>query len=233
MEAYANDTLPNITQEACEALKGVSGASFFSTMYLSTLLLTIAVGLTLTLFITLIIAWYPDLYTTKHISQAFCLFSNLVSLSATGFMALSTYIPTANTCSFVQVIYFVSVSLFLVSEATSQAEFYTSIKLPFWHDMYFDKEFAVRWCALNTVLVVVTTAALYWTGFLDCGHSDCPIVDILTLTRNSEVTLVLVALFVTLFFFISLGSLHVFCIAVEKLKVNKVAPKTVFRFPSR
>ena len=41
----------------------------FSTFYLTILLAFIAVGLTLSLFVIVVIGWYPDLYTSKHISQ--------------------------------------------------------------------------------------------------------------------------------------------------------------------
>ena len=66
----------------------------FSTLYLSILLGIIAIGLTLSLFLVVIIGWYPDLYTSKHISQGYCLLSNLITLSSMGFIVLSTFIPT-------------------------------------------------------------------------------------------------------------------------------------------
>ena len=44
-------------------------ASDFNTVFLSAILGIIAVGLTLTLFLLVVIAWYPDLYTSKHLSQ--------------------------------------------------------------------------------------------------------------------------------------------------------------------
>lgn len=195
----------------------------FSTMFLSLLLGLIAIGLTLTLFLLVIIAWYPDLYTSKHISQAFCLFSNLVTLSCSGFIVLSSFIPNERSCSLVLVLTHFSMFLFIISEFTHHVDFYTAIAFPFWHEYMAEKEAIMSWCVGSFFFIVSVVMVLYFTGPLYC-ISSCPIVPILNQSQNSVVSVILVSAYGLLFATVVAFSLHVFFIATDKLRANQVAP---------
>ncbi len=194
--------------------------------YLCLLLVVVAVGLSVNLFVLVVISSYPDLYTSKQISQAYTLVSNMVSLASSAFIVLSSFVPSENSCSLVLVLTFSSTLLFLLSEATLQTDFYTAIIFPFWHEHHMDGVVALRWCAASAVLAVSATAALYATGPLSCADdaraSACPLVPIFNMAKPGEVTLVLAALYVALFVLVALLSLHIFFVVTQKLKANKV-----------
>lgn len=166
-QTHGNLTLLGSSSGSCPELEG------FSTFYLTILLAIIAVGLTLSLFVIVVIGWYPDLYTSKHISQAFCLGSNLLTLSSVGFITLSTFIPTVRSCSLVQVLTFLTLGLFVISEATVHVDFYTAIVFPFWHEHIADKETSIRWCSGSVITLVSVAIVLYFMGILRCD-TDCP-----------------------------------------------------------
>ena len=92
----------------------------YSVAFLCLLLVVVAVGLSLNLFVIVVISWYPDLYTSKHLGQAYTLLSNMASLASASFIVLSSFVPSENSCSLVLVLSFGSTALFLVSEATLQ-----------------------------------------------------------------------------------------------------------------
>ena len=110
--------------------------------------------------------------------KAFCLLSNLVTLSSSGFILLSSYISTMGSCSLVLVLTHFTILLFIVSEFTFHVDFYSSIVFPFWHTYIAEKEAIMSWCFGSLFLVVSTCVVLYATGPLYC-ISSCPIIPIL------------------------------------------------------
>ena len=212
-------------QEVCDTVDR------FSMPFLCVLLVVVAAGLSVNLFIVVVISWYPELYTSKHIGQAYSLVSNMVTLASTAFIVLCSFVPNPHTCSLTLVLSFASFALFLLSEATLQADFYTAIIFPFWHEHHVDKDVCLRWCAASSVLAAIATAALYFSGPLSCDDMDpesaCYLIPIINQTRSGEISLTLLCMYAALFLAVILFSFHVFFVATQKLRANnKVGPKT-------
>ena len=205
-------------------------ALVFDIPFVSLVLGLIAIGITLSLFLLVIIGWYPDLYTAKHVCIGYSLLANLATLCTCGVNMLSAFVPTHNTCSISLVLSHLSLSLFLVSQFLVQLDFYTSIAFPFWHGEYFEEgESLMRICVATSILVVTSIGTLYGTGPLQCfGPTPCAVAPLLNQFKDGATSLVFAAFYGSLIIFTFGCSLHVLIIAVGKIKdTNKVTPLTI------
>ena len=98
------------------------------------------------------------------LDTAYCLISNLVTLSSCGFIVLSTFIPTTRSCSLVLLLTHFSLFLFIISKFTLHVDFYTAIVFPFWHEYISDKETVIGWCISTFLIVLSATTVLYFVG---------------------------------------------------------------------
>ena len=64
----------------------------------------------------------------------------------------------------------------------------------------------------------------FMNGVLECQEDDCPSLLTMTMTRNGTLSTFVLASFVSLWIFMLVTSLHVFCIAVKTKRNNAVAP---------
>ena len=67
-------------------------------------------------------------------------------------------------------------------------------------------------------------AGFYMTGIFNCNSEDCPSLVTMAMTRNGNVSTVVLILFISLWLFMLVTSLQVFCIAVKSTRNNAVEP---------
>jgi len=58
----------------------------------------------------------------------------MVSTLAAGFVILSTFVPTANSCSVSLILVHLSLFMFVTSDLIMHLDFYLAIVAPFWHE---------------------------------------------------------------------------------------------------
>ena len=61
-------------------------------------------------------------------------------------------------------------------------------------------------------------------GVLDCREEQCPSLVTMAMSKNGNLSLVVLVAIVTLWVFMLATSLHVFCIAIKTTRKNAVAP---------
>ena len=76
---------------------------------------------------------------------------------------------------------------------------------------------------LQTGSIGVITG-FYMNGVLDCREEQCPSLVTMAMSKNGNLSLVVLVAIVTLWVFMLATSLHVFCIAIKTTRKNAVAP---------
>ena len=64
----------------------------------------------------------------------------------------------------------------------------------------------------------------YMNGVLDCREEQCPSLVTMAMSKNGNLSLVVLVAIVALWVFMLATSLHVFCIAIKTTRKNAVAP---------
>ncbi len=200
----------------------------YSSLYMTLLICLVTIGLTASLFVLTVIGWFPDLYSTsKYIGQAYSLFTNMVALVVSGFVVLSTFVPSIQACNMVVVLVHFTMFLFLTSEFLVHLDFYTAIVLPFWHEekVASNENAATFLCVLSIIGSMSATGGLFFSGHIKCedDHS-CPIVPIINMSLDESTSMTVVVMTLSLLGFVFLTCCHIFLIALQKLRANVVAP---------
>jgi len=200
----------------------------YHSIYLTLMICLVTVGLTASLFVLTVIGWFPDLYSTsKYIGQAYSLFTNMVALVMAGFVVLSTFVPSVQACSMVAVLVHFTMFLFLSSEFLVHLDFYTAIVLPFWHEekVASNENAATFLCVLSIIGSSSAVGGLFFAGQIKCENDlHCPIVPIMNMSLDQSTSMTVWSMTFALLGLVFLSCCHVFCVALQKLRANVVAP---------
>ena len=151
----------------------------------------------------------------------------MVALVMAGFVVLSTFVPSVQACSMVSVLVHFTMFLFLTSEFLVHLDFYTAIVLPFWHEekVASNENAATFLCVLSIIGSSSAVGGLFFSGHIKCENDHhCPIVPIINMSLDESTSMTVYLMTISLFGLVFLTCLHVFCVALQKLRANVVAP---------